>query len=75
MDNHDELTRLAREHMAKCYAGQMKIGIGFKHKKFKTVSCSICGKSVDVPDFENSPYYCYRKHEEEDVEELESALR
>ena len=72
MDSHDEITKLAREHMVKCFAGKMKIGIGFRHKKFKTVKCNICGRAMDVPDFENPPYYCYRDGE---TEELECALR
>jgi len=73
MDNHDEITKLAREHMQKCHTGKLKLSNNYKHKKHKEVRCNMCGKSMTVPDFENPPYYCYRH--KDDIEELECALR
>jgi hypothetical protein len=65
MDNHDDITRLAREHMNKCFAG--KHGIGDKYKKQKEVTCNMCRRPMTVREHENPPYYCYRCCEELEV--------
>lgn len=72
MDSHDDITKLAREHLNKCFMGKLNLSIGSKHKKQKKVKCNVCGRGMTVPDFENPPYYCYR---DKDTEELECALR
>ena len=68
MDNHDDITRLAKEHMEQRFMGKHKIGD--KYKKQKEVTCNMCRRKMTVRDFENAPYYCYKC-----CEELECALR
>ncbi len=68
MDSHDEITKLAKEHLNKCVMG--KYGLGDKYKKQKEVNCNMCRRKMTVRDFENAPYYCWKC-----AEELECALR
>lgn len=64
--NHEEITRLAREHMAKIkpYMSQSR------GKRLKDVNCGMCKRKMTVREFEHFPYYCYQCEPE-----LEAALQ
>lgn len=58
--NHDELTKLAREHMEKVkpYMSQSR------GKRLKDVNCGMCKRKMTVREFEYHPYYCYKCDDE-----------
>jgi len=57
-----ELLELARKSQEERFFGRHNI---FNEKKIKT-TCCVCRRPMESPEWENSPYYCYKcsgKHE------------
>ena len=63
---------LAKEHQIQRAKGRHRPqkGQGRTKPGYKLVNCITCGKQIDAPDFEHTPWYCYKCNEE-----MEAALR
>lgn len=54
---------LAKEFQVKMYFGKHHIGKARKYRD-KDVTCHMCGRPMTAPEWENTPFYCYKCDEE-----------
>jgi len=64
INNTDDLLVLARGFQNKIRSSKFKLNRSLTDKR-KTGNCCVCGKKIDgIREFEHSPYYCYKCHDE-----------